>query len=138
MSNNQKREFLPVPKGEYVATLSDAEIVKFKNGSGRKLALRFKTLVGEDEKLVFHDLPIKHTSAKYMEFGRKGADILLQALGVAEGLKGVDDDMGAILDYVGNELVISVDIQEGSEYTDKEGNVKMGKDRNVIRTFKTR
>lgn len=136
MSDKNKTWELVQP-GDYEGTLKDAVVQPFKNGNGRKLAMRFELEVGEDKRLVFHDIPVKHSSTKYMEFGNKGADLLLKALGVEGGLDGVDHDKNAIMDYIGEKLIVSVGIDEGAEYTDKEGVTRQGKDRNVVRTFKS-
>jgi len=121
--------------GDYRATLKSVERTGFKNGSGKKLVLKFVTEVEGKEMSVWHDLPVKHNSSKYLEFGRKGADMLLKALGVEEGLEGVDNDINVLEDYEGEELIIGVGIDEGREYV-KDGKTLMGKDRNAVKAFK--
>lgn len=136
MSDKEKKWEIVRP-GDYEGTLASAVVEPFKNGTGRKLSMRFEVLDGSEKRLVFHDIPIKHTSKKYMEGGNRGADLLLKAIGVENGLEGVDNDKNAIMDYIGSKLIVSIGVQEGTEYTDSEGNTKVGNDRNVVRTFKS-
>lgn len=138
MSEQKKKTFEPIPEGEYVVTLDTAKKEPFKNGSGEKMSLVFKVAKGDSkDRLLFHDLPIKHTSPKSEQFGRKGADILLKAMGVEGGIDEVGEDMTALTDYVGDQVIAAVTIEKGSEYT-KNGETLIGKDRNKIVVFKTR
>jgi len=137
MSENKKK-FEPIPEGEYVVTLDKAEKEPFKNGSGDKLSLVFKVAKGDHkDRLLFHDLPIKHKSPKAEKFGRKGADILLKAMGVEGGIDEVGEDMTSLADYVGDQVIAAVGIEKGTEYP-KDGKMVMGNDRNKIVVFKTR
>ncbi len=132
-----KLEFKPF-EGEYIVTLDDAKEEQFKNGSGRKLALKFKVAKGDlKDRVIFHDLPIEHSSPNYKQSGRKGADLLLKALGVENGIEGVGEDIAALIDYIGDQVVAVTYIEKGNKY-EKDGVEKMGKDKTKIRMFKTR
>lgn len=136
--NKEKKTFEPVPEGEYIVTLDDAKEEKFKNGSGRKMTLKFKIAKGDHRnRVIFHDLPIEHTSQAYTASGRKGGDLLLKALGVEGGMDAVGEDMGVLMDYIGDQVVASVYIEKGNTY-EKDGKTLQGKDKNKIRLFKTR
>jgi hypothetical protein len=134
-----KKEFKPVESGEYVGILKEAALEKMKNGNGKRISMRFEIEVGDEKKLVFHDLTSSHkTSKKAVEIGRKGADLFLKAVGVEDGLEGVGDDMTAVMDYIDTPLIIYVGQEKPREYVDKEGQTRMSKARNKVLTFKAR
>lgn len=134
-----KKEFLPIESGEYIGVLKEANMEPMKNGNGKRITMKFEVEVGEEKRLVFHDLTYSHKkSAKAVEFGRKGADIFLKAVGVEEGLEGVGDDMTAVMDYVDTPLVIYVGQDAPREYVDAEGVTRTTKARNKVLTFKSR
>lgn len=142
MSNNtqqeaNKKEFKPF-EGEYVVTLDDAKQEAFKNGSGTKMVLKFKVAKGDlKDRVIFHDLPIEHSSKNYRLSGEKGADLLFKALGLENGLTQAGDDIASLVDYIGDQVVAVTYIEKGTAYT-KDGVEKLGKDRTRIRMFKTR
>lgn len=128
----------PLPYGEYPAVIKEAEVQPFKSGNGRRLALKIEVQPEDAEKrIVFRDITLKNkNSKKAEEYGQKGADILLKALGVDDGLEGVDHDMLALQEYTDIPFVAVLGIDQPREYVNSEGETKTSPARNIVLTFK--
>lgn len=133
----QKKEFLPIPSGEYVGILKEACLEKMKNGNGKRMAMRFEVESDDEKRVVFHNLTVAHVSPKAVAGGKRGAELFLKAVGVEEGLDGVGQDMTAVMDYVNKPLIIVVGQEPPRDYVDAEGNEKRSKARNKVITFKS-
>jgi len=143
MSNETKdfkKEFPPIDSGEYVGILKEAKLEKMKNGNGKRIAMRFEVQVGDEKRLIFHDLTTSHVKSPVaVEIGRKGADLFLKAVGVEDGLEGVGEDMTAVMDYTDKELIVYVGQDKAREYQDKAtGETRVAKAKNKVLTFKAR
>lgn len=141
MSENKKPYTPPAPleSGEYVGRLKKAALEPFKNGNGKRIAMKFEVDNGEEKRVIFHDLTTKHkTSKAAMEIGRKGADLFLKAVGLENGLADVEEDMTSVMDYVDTDLILYLGQEAASEYVDKEGVTRMSNPRNKVLSFKKR
>lgn len=137
-NTQETKGFTPVPYGEYPAKLKEASVVPFKNGNGRKIAMKFEIETDDGPRLVFHDMTDKNKkSKKAEEYGRRGADMFLKAIGLENGLEDVDHDIQAVMDYTDTPLVLAVTVKKGGEeYINKDGEKAVTKDRNIVVAFK--
>ncbi|HVI14388.1 MAG TPA: DUF669 domain-containing protein [Pseudolabrys sp.] len=80
------KEFEPLPKGGYVAVITDAKVGPLKSGKGQAIQVTWE--VEGDEKyagrLIFDRIIIAHESADAMKFGRQKLKDIAVACGVTE------------------------------------------------------
>jgi hypothetical protein len=86
--NPEKEEgtsFDLVPPGTYLAEIEDAKVVTTKNGNGQMVKLRWKITEGEHEnRVLWQQLIIQHTSADAQKFGRRKFKDLCVALNITD------------------------------------------------------
>jgi hypothetical protein len=76
-------EFSPIPKGKYVACITDAKVVTYKTGKGQGVTLTWE--IEGDEKyagrLVFDRVTISHENADATRIGRQKFKDICDATG---------------------------------------------------------
>jgi hypothetical protein len=78
-------DFEPLPKGQYVASITDAKVGPLKSGRGQAVQLTWEV---EGDKyagrLIFDRVIVVHESAAAMKFGRQKFKDIATACGVTE------------------------------------------------------
>lgn len=145
--NFGKKEFEPLPVGEYLARMNRFEdVTTSKGGKAAKTSFELvKTVGGDPEekgvkgRLVFHYFNYQNANPKAQEIGNEQLNKFLEAVGVEGGLEGIGYDMAQISDYLEVPLIVKLGIDEGGkEYTAKDGTKKVSKASNRITSFKSR
>lgn len=76
-------EFEPLPKGQYVASITDARVGALKSGKGQAVLLTWEIEGGKyANRLVFDRVIVSHESAEAMKFGRRKFKDIADACGV--------------------------------------------------------
>ena len=124
MSNaatNTKKEYTPLPEGDYVMRLESATIVVPKSGAGRMVKAMFEVSKGDEKGAkVFENFLIEHTSPKAVEIANERLNKFLQSVGVDEGLDGIGHDYTQLTEYEGEPFIASLKIKEGTNgYSDQ-------------------
>lgn len=126
-TNSKKTTFKVLPEGEYVMGLKKYEIVDTKNGKGKMLKATFEVLKpnkGDKEvvgKAVWHNFMLEHSESEKAVFvGRKQLEAYLKAVGVENGMEGINDDITE-LDNLLNDAFIGVVTTEEYERDGKSG-----------------
>jgi hypothetical protein len=79
-------DFEPLPKGQYVASITKAEVGSLKSGKGQAVSLTWE-VEGDGKyagRLIFDRVIIAHESAAAMKFGRQRFKDIATACGVTE------------------------------------------------------
>lgn len=103
-----------IPPGKYRGEIEDAQVVTTKNGNGQMVKLRWKITEGQQEnRVVFQNIIVQHTSADAQKFGRRRFKDLCVALNITESVKDLE-----MLCF--KPCLIFVGIEKGSgEYADQ-------------------
>ncbi|GGA05895.1 DUF669 domain-containing protein [Dyella caseinilytica] len=76
-------DFSPLPTGEYIAHISDSDMVPFQNSDGEKLALVYTIAEGEfKNRKVWCDLSLKHPNAQTSQIANRQFASIREATGV--------------------------------------------------------
>ena len=134
-----KREFTPVPKGDYSATMTKFDIKPTKAGNGTIGSAQFELVGGDFGKTsekkgrkVFHTFLIDHPNAKAVEFSNNKLNKLLAATGVTTTIEDLGYDYSGLMELAGDtKLTIGVDTNE----YESNGSIVQG---NRITSFKTK
>ena len=79
--------FEPVPKGQYVASITDAKVGPLKSGKGQAVQLTWKIEGGQyANRLIFDRVIVAHESAEAMKFGRRKLKDIADACGVKDSI----------------------------------------------------
>lgn len=133
-----KKEFKPVPEGEYLVSLVKAEEKATKNGKGVAINYQAEIIKGEQKgNKVFGNFLVEHSSPKAQEIGNKMLNYYLEAVGVEGGMESLGHDRTQIQDNLMIPFVAKVIIEDPQEYT-VNGVTKTSKARNKIVSFKAR
>lgn len=134
-----KKEFTPLTEGRYSVVLQKLEEKPTKKGNGAYLDATFEVAEGDNKgRLIFERFMIDHPSAKVVEIGKDRINKFLKAVGLPNGLADLEGDTNRVAEFANKLVIANVKIEEGTEYTDANGNVKLGKDRNKITSFSVR
>lgn len=133
-----KGEFKPITAGDYLLRMTRVEEVDTRNG-GRMVKATFQVVNGDAKnRLIFESFLTQHGNPTAEKIGKERLSKFLQAVGENGGLEGIGNDTTQLENYLELPFIGSVKIEAGSEYTDKDGNLRMSKDRNKITSFKSR
>jgi hypothetical protein len=108
-------DFEPLPKGQYVASITDAKVGPLKSGKGQAVSLTWEV---EGDKyagrLIFDRVIVNHESAKAMKFGRQKFKDIATACGITDQIT----DLSVLLN---KPCLVSVKIEEddSGEYAPK-------------------
>jgi hypothetical protein len=79
--------FNPVPKGTYVAAITDAKFGALKNGKGQAVSVTWEIQGGAHHgRLIFDRVIVQHESADAMKFGKRKLKDICDAVGWKEAL----------------------------------------------------
>ena len=140
MSNAEtKTGFAPLENGDYLIRMNRIEEKTSAKG-GKYLSAGFEVINGDNKgRLIFHNFMTEHTNPVVIDIGKQQLSKYLLAVGVENGLEGIGEDLTRVEEYTELPFVATLDIQKGNEYVDRiTGKKKMGKDRNVIKSFRKR
>ena len=130
-----KKEFKPVPAGEYLVAARKMTEGPLKSGNGNGIEAEFEILEGEYAKnKVWHKFITTHSVAKAAEIGNDMLSRYLKAVGQDQGLDGIGNDYTQLENYLNKALTVRVTIEEGRERPDG-GKYK---DKNKVLGFATR
>jgi len=81
-------DFAPIPKGTYVAAITDAKVGALKNGKGQAISITWEIQGGAHHgRLVFDRVIVQHDkSADAMKFGRRKLKDICDAVGWKQAL----------------------------------------------------
>jgi hypothetical protein len=80
-------EFEPLPKGQYVASITDAKVGPLKSGKGQAVQLTWEIEGGKyANRLIFDRVIVSHESAEAMKFGGRKLKDIADACGVKEAI----------------------------------------------------
>lgn len=141
MSNEQpKKEFKPLPEGDYLMILEKFEEKATRKGDGVMLNAVYQVVTpGENKgKKVFANYLVEHPSEKAVEIATNKINSFLKAVGVENGLDDLGHDRTRLEDFTNEKFVATLGIKEAEEYTDYQGNQKVSKPRNIIKKYSAR
>jgi hypothetical protein len=79
--------FEPIPKGNYVASITDAKVGALKSGKGQAVNVTWEIDGGEYAgRLIFDRVIVQHESADAMKFGRRKLKDIADSCGVKEAI----------------------------------------------------
>lgn len=133
----EKKEYAPVPEGEYGVELLEVADKKTKNG--RAVVATFKVNDGSehDGRRFWHYFNYQNANPKAQEISIEQLDKVLVALG-GEGFAALNGNTGLIQDFVGGSLIARVKETEPQSYVNRDGVPSMSKAGNRITSFKAR
>jgi len=107
--------FAPIPKGTYVAFISDAKAGILKSGRGRAINVTWTIEGGaHNGRLIFDRVIVEHESADAMKFGR----MRLKDICVACGWKQKLDDLTVLLNKPCS-IYVKIEHDKDGEYPPK-------------------
>jgi len=131
----EKKEFAPMPEGDYAVELF--EVADKKTRSGRAVFATFR-VVGDGEyagRRVWHIFNYDNASEKAQKIGQEQLDKVIVALG-GEGFEALNGNTGLLNDYVENgSLIARVKIKPSEAYVNKDGVPCTSKEGNKISSF---
>lgn len=133
---DMNKPFEPLSPGNYVVALDRVMDKSGKNtkpgnaGPAKYIDLSFKVTEGEHKgRLIFNTrFFYDNVSPKAVQISNEQAGKLLAAMGVSGGIEALDNDLHALEDYVGKEIVAKVDTEYPAGFNA----------RNVIKGFNRR
>jgi len=148
MSDGQfeKKDFTPLPSGEYLVRMNRFEdVTTSKGGKAAKTSFQVIKSVGGDPeekgvkgRLVFHYFNYENANPKAQEIGNEQLDNYLKSVGVEGGLEGIGYDIPRVGDYLEAPFIAKLGEVAEKEYTAKDGSLKTAKATNKITSFKSR
>jgi len=103
------RNFEPLPAGWYDATISNAEIMATKMGTGKYIKVRYDINGPTHQgRVVFGNLNVRNPNPKAEEIGRQQLGEIMRAIGLTS-LKDTDQ-------MIGGNLSIKLDIRISEQY----------------------
>jgi len=79
--------FEPLPTGNYVASITDAQVGALKSGKGQAISLTWEIQGGANHgRLVFDRVIVQHESADAMKFGRRKLKDIADACEVKDSI----------------------------------------------------
>ncbi len=105
------QSFDPIPAGQYVTTIEDAEIKTTKAGTGTYLKLKMKVSEGAyQNRVLFSNITVTNPSETAVKIGEGQIKALMRAIGLSS-LRDTDQ-------LVGQSVLAKVTISHSSEYGD--------------------
>jgi Protein of unknown function (DUF669) len=107
--------FEPVPKGSYVASITDAKVGALKSGKGQAVNLTWEISGGQyDGRLIFDRVIVVHESAEAMKFGRRKLKDIADACGVKDSIT----DLSVLLNKPCS-IFVKIEQDDAGEYPPK-------------------
>jgi hypothetical protein len=79
--------FEPIPKGNYIASITDAKVGPLKSGKGQAISLTWEIQSGQYQgRLVFDRIIIAHESENAMRFGKRKLKNVADAVGIKHSI----------------------------------------------------
>jgi hypothetical protein len=104
-----------IPPGKYAAEIEDAHVQRTKNGAGQMVCLRLRIVEGEHEnRVVFDNILIQHTSADAQKFGRQKFKDVCFALNITGQVTDLE-----VLKYKKLSIRVGVAKDKNGEYPDR-------------------
>lgn len=134
-----KPTFQPIPAGDYLVRMNRFEEKPTRNGAGKIISAGFEVVSGEQKgRLIFHNFLVEHTNPKAQEIGNKQLDEYLKAVGVKEGLEGINHDRSLLEQWTELPFTAVVSVKEPESYKAADGTVRKSKPRNELKKFMPR
>jgi hypothetical protein len=134
-----KPTFQPLPAGDYLVRMNRFEEKPTKNGAGTIISSGFEVVQGEQKgRLIFHNFLVEHTNPKAQEIGNKQLDEYLKAVGVADGLEGINYDRSLLEQWTEIPFIAVVNVKDPESYKAADGSTKKSKARNELKKFMKR
>jgi hypothetical protein len=125
----EKKKFEPINPGTYVLKLDQVIDKTSKAGDSKYKDLVFKVSEGDNAgRLIFNTRLFYQGSRKAIEVSNDKANKLLKALGVNGGMNELGNDLGALEDFIGTDVVAKVDVEYPQGFSA----------RNIIKSFQRR
>ena len=122
VNNNARKEYLPIPEGEYSVTLDRvSDVTASKSGKGEYVNVTFKVNEGDHQnRLIFDRFMLKHENPNVTKIGNDRLNKFIQAAGRAGGYADLDYDITQLNDLIGSNIIARVKIEPGTNgYKDK-------------------
>jgi hypothetical protein len=108
-------DFEPIPKGSYVASITEAKVGPLKSGKGQAVSLTWQIDGGPYAcRLVFDRAIVSHESAKAQEIGRRHLKDIASACGVNDAIT----DLSVLLNKPCL-VFVKIETDETGEYSPK-------------------
>jgi hypothetical protein len=108
-------DFEPIPKGQYVAIVTDAKVGPLKSGKGQAVQLTWKIEGGQyANRLIFDRVIVAHESAEATKFGRRKLKDIADACSV----KGHITDLTVLLNKPCS-VYVKIEQDDAGEYPPK-------------------
>ena len=108
-------DFEPIPKGQYVAIVTDAKVGPLKSGKGQAVQLTWKIEGGQyANRLIFDRVIVAHESAEATKFGRRKLKDIADACSV----KGHITDLTVLLNKPCS-IYVKIEQDDAGEYPPK-------------------
>jgi hypothetical protein len=108
-------DFEPIPKGQYVASITDAKVGPLKSGKGQAVQLTWKIEGGQyANRLIFDRVIVAHESAEATKFGRRKLKDIADACSV----KGHITDLTVLLNKPCS-VYVKIEQDDAGEYPPK-------------------
>ena len=109
--------FEPLPAGNYVASITDAQVGALKSGRGQAISITWEIQGGANHgRLVFDRVIVQHESADAMKFGRRKLKDICDAVGMKETLTDL-----TVLRNKPCSIYVKVEHDDAGEYPPKNG-----------------
>ena len=113
----QTNDYSPIPAGEYIATIKDAELKATKDGTGQYIKLKLQVDAPSNVgRIIFSNLNIQNKSEAAERIGRQQLGEIMRALGLASV---ADTDQ-----LIGGTVGIKVSIRDAQNGYEAQNEVK--------------
>jgi hypothetical protein len=113
----QTNDYSPIPAGEYIATIKDAELKATKDGTGQYIKLKLQVdAPSHTGRIIFSNLNIQNKSEAAERIGRQQLGEIMRALGLASV---ADTDQ-----LIGGTVGIKVSIRDAQNGYEAQNEVK--------------
>lgn len=114
-NNGEKKVYLPIPKAAYTVKMTKCTEKATKAGNGAYLDVTFEVVEGDHSKrLIFEKFMIDHPSEKVVQIGEERLSKFLKAVGVRNGLAGLDGDTNKVSEHLNKLVIGNVGIEAGT------------------------
>lgn len=138
MTDFKKKEFTPLPDGDYKLAMEKFEEAETKNKKGVLGKAEFRVVNGDfKDRRIWHNFMLEHKESEMaVKIGTEQINKYLQAVGVEGGLEELGNDRSLLEEYIGSSFTAAIKTDPPKEYTDYQGATKTSKARNKIAAFK--
>lgn len=115
-----KKVYIPLEEGTYTVKLTKSVEKPTKAGNGAYLDATFEVVEGSNAgRLIFQKFLIDHPSEKAVEIGKDQLSKFLKAVGIREGLSGIENDTNRINEFTNLLVNAKVKIEKNDQYGDR-------------------